>query len=328
MYPVVFFDALRVKIREEAVVRSKAVYLALGVLPDGTRVPRGSLVAYLPYIMGRDDTLWSDAARFDPERFLADGEGAAAAIESKQESQGSQQLDQHPLAHPVESGRRPAGPQGGGAAEHQGNARLPPTIGQELQGGDGGRGQHRQGAQTDRQLNRDLQDTHHEGHHHEAPSDPQQAGGQASDAAHGSKAGQGGVPKLLNTRQGRTGSNREHQHQIHRRLQGQQHTRGEAAALVAEQGAGEGRQQGNHQGWPQGQPSGMQMGPGTARRGGHDGEGAGRQGLMRFQAQQQQQRRKNQAATDPQQWRLAMRQYMAADWYFLALSLSSSMFRL
>ena len=37
MYPVVFFDALRVKIRDEAVVRSKAVYLALGVLPDGTR---------------------------------------------------------------------------------------------------------------------------------------------------------------------------------------------------------------------------------------------------------------------------------------------------
>jgi transposase-like protein len=37
MYPVIFFDALRVKIREETVVRSKAVYLALGVLPDGTR---------------------------------------------------------------------------------------------------------------------------------------------------------------------------------------------------------------------------------------------------------------------------------------------------
>ena len=37
MYPVVFFDALRVKIREEAVVRNKAVYMALGVLPDGTR---------------------------------------------------------------------------------------------------------------------------------------------------------------------------------------------------------------------------------------------------------------------------------------------------
>jgi putative transposase len=37
MYPVIFFDALRVKIREDGVVRNKAVYLALGVLPDGTR---------------------------------------------------------------------------------------------------------------------------------------------------------------------------------------------------------------------------------------------------------------------------------------------------
>jgi putative transposase len=37
MYPVVFFDALRVKIREEATVRSKAIYLALAVLPDGSR---------------------------------------------------------------------------------------------------------------------------------------------------------------------------------------------------------------------------------------------------------------------------------------------------
>lgn len=37
MFPVVFFDAMRVKIRDEAVVRSKAIYLALGVLPDGTR---------------------------------------------------------------------------------------------------------------------------------------------------------------------------------------------------------------------------------------------------------------------------------------------------
>lgn len=34
MYPVVFFDALRVKIRQDAVVRNKAIYLALGVLPD------------------------------------------------------------------------------------------------------------------------------------------------------------------------------------------------------------------------------------------------------------------------------------------------------
>ena len=37
MYPVVFFDALRVKTRENGVVRNKAVYLALGILADGTR---------------------------------------------------------------------------------------------------------------------------------------------------------------------------------------------------------------------------------------------------------------------------------------------------
>jgi transposase-like protein len=37
MYPVVFFDALRVKIKEDAIVRNKAIYLALGVLPDGSR---------------------------------------------------------------------------------------------------------------------------------------------------------------------------------------------------------------------------------------------------------------------------------------------------
>ena len=37
LYPVVFFDALRVKIKEDAVVRNKAIYLALGVLPDGSR---------------------------------------------------------------------------------------------------------------------------------------------------------------------------------------------------------------------------------------------------------------------------------------------------
>ena len=43
MYPVVFFDALRVKIREDAVVRNKAIYLALGVLPDGTRDIPGDL---------------------------------------------------------------------------------------------------------------------------------------------------------------------------------------------------------------------------------------------------------------------------------------------
>jgi putative transposase len=37
LYPIVFFDALRVKIRDEGTVKNKAVYLALGVAADGTK---------------------------------------------------------------------------------------------------------------------------------------------------------------------------------------------------------------------------------------------------------------------------------------------------
>jgi len=37
VYPVVFFDALRVKIRDEGVVRNKAVHIALGVRTDGKK---------------------------------------------------------------------------------------------------------------------------------------------------------------------------------------------------------------------------------------------------------------------------------------------------
>jgi len=36
-YPLVFFDAIRVKIRDEGIVRNKAVYIVLGILPDGTK---------------------------------------------------------------------------------------------------------------------------------------------------------------------------------------------------------------------------------------------------------------------------------------------------
>ena len=36
-YAIVFFDAIRIKIRDEGFVRNKAVYMALAVLPDGTR---------------------------------------------------------------------------------------------------------------------------------------------------------------------------------------------------------------------------------------------------------------------------------------------------
>jgi putative transposase len=37
VYPIVFFDALRVKIRDEGLVRNKAVHIALGVRADGTK---------------------------------------------------------------------------------------------------------------------------------------------------------------------------------------------------------------------------------------------------------------------------------------------------
>ena len=37
VFPIVFFDAIRVKIRDEGFVRNKAVYIALGILPDGTK---------------------------------------------------------------------------------------------------------------------------------------------------------------------------------------------------------------------------------------------------------------------------------------------------
>src|SRR6476620_5121339 len=36
-YPVVYFDALRVKIRDKGSVRNKAVYLALGIAAEGTK---------------------------------------------------------------------------------------------------------------------------------------------------------------------------------------------------------------------------------------------------------------------------------------------------
>lgn len=37
IYPIAFFDAIRVKIRDEGLVRNKAVYVALGVRADGTK---------------------------------------------------------------------------------------------------------------------------------------------------------------------------------------------------------------------------------------------------------------------------------------------------
>src|SRR3546814_3180848 len=38
IYPLVFFDAIRVKIRDEGMVRNKAFHIALGVRADGGRI--------------------------------------------------------------------------------------------------------------------------------------------------------------------------------------------------------------------------------------------------------------------------------------------------
>jgi putative transposase len=37
LYALIFFDAIRIKVRDEGTVRNKAVYVALGVRPDGTK---------------------------------------------------------------------------------------------------------------------------------------------------------------------------------------------------------------------------------------------------------------------------------------------------
>ncbi len=37
LYPLIFFDAIRVKVRDEGTVRNKAVYVALGVRPEGAK---------------------------------------------------------------------------------------------------------------------------------------------------------------------------------------------------------------------------------------------------------------------------------------------------
>ena len=37
LYPVMFFDAIRVKVRDQGSVANKAVYLALGITPDGRK---------------------------------------------------------------------------------------------------------------------------------------------------------------------------------------------------------------------------------------------------------------------------------------------------
>jgi len=40
-YPLVFFDAIRVKIRDEGMVRNKAIHIGLGVMADRAKAVLG-----------------------------------------------------------------------------------------------------------------------------------------------------------------------------------------------------------------------------------------------------------------------------------------------
>ena len=55
VYPVVFFDALRLKIRDEGLVRNKATYLALAITCQGEKEVRYAIVAAID--------VWSRQAR-------------------------------------------------------------------------------------------------------------------------------------------------------------------------------------------------------------------------------------------------------------------------
>ena len=55
LYALVFFDAIRIKVRDEGMVRDKAVYVALGVRPDGTKEILGLWIE-LPLARGRSST--------------------------------------------------------------------------------------------------------------------------------------------------------------------------------------------------------------------------------------------------------------------------------
>eukprot|EP00049_Salpingoeca_infusionum_P018206 m.356193 g.356193 ORF g.356193 m.356193 type:complete len:531 (+) comp17469_c0_seq1:200-1792(+) len=50
----------------------KDVKVALNddVLPDGTKIPAGANVVYMPWVMGRMESLWPNATEFKPERWL------------------------------------------------------------------------------------------------------------------------------------------------------------------------------------------------------------------------------------------------------------------
>jgi transposase-like protein len=48
LYPLIFFDAIRIKVRDEGTVRNKAVYVALGVRADGSKEILGLWIERTP----------------------------------------------------------------------------------------------------------------------------------------------------------------------------------------------------------------------------------------------------------------------------------------
>ncbi|KAJ3254663.1 Protein kinase alk2 [Boothiomyces macroporosus] len=63
----VFKETLRLY---PSVPREGKVALQDDILPNGTRIPKGAIVSFYPYAMGRSEKLWKDAVQYKPERWL------------------------------------------------------------------------------------------------------------------------------------------------------------------------------------------------------------------------------------------------------------------
>ena len=98
LYPLVFFDALRVKIRDEGMVRNKAVYVALGVRIDGQKEILG---LWIEQTASR--ACWPCSLRESDER-------SADLSWSRVLAQGHERAEEpRHRGHPDRRGRRPEG---------------------------------------------------------------------------------------------------------------------------------------------------------------------------------------------------------------------------
>jgi cytochrome P450 len=53
------------------------------VLPDGTKVKKGMVMFYSPYVMGRSPQLWKDPLRYDPQRWIEPNDGGDKKADKK-----------------------------------------------------------------------------------------------------------------------------------------------------------------------------------------------------------------------------------------------------